>query len=553
LWSWLPDTIWLRWTVILVGFLTLVGLSRISLRDSRWVERLSYSALGIAAGFRLMSYLQLVVSYPFGLSWSEGNRFYDYSLIFGKYLYDSSSPVAPLYNEPGRYALWGVLFLIPGLPIWVHRLWNALLWTVPLFLLGVLVFRWAGSDRGRRLFLAAWAYVFMMQGPIYPSLVLSALLVAVSAGWKRLPLRSLAVFLATYYAALSRWTWLVAPATWGALLVLLWREHDPAEAAFKWLPVRKEALVEAIWLVIAGLAGGVLAKPGLFTAPQEATGFALKQPLLFYRLFPNATYAPGLLLGLAMAAGPLVLLLVWLALSRRWRLSWVQWLAAGVTAAVFAVGGLVASTKIGGGSNLHNLDSFLITLAILSGLAVKALVDKGQFAPATWPRLAQALLALTLLFPLLDALKSGAPLKSLAPQVVSQAIQTIQAETSQAQGSGEVLFMDQRQLLTFGNVEGIVLVPEYEKKFMMDQAMAGIPASFEGFYRDLAEQRFSMIVSGTLRVDIQGRSNDFSEENNAWDQWVARAILCYYKPKQTLTEIGVQLLVPRASPREGCQ
>jgi hypothetical protein len=337
------------------------------------------------------------------------------------------------------------------------------------------------------------------------------------------------------------------------LLVLLWREHDPAEAAFKWLPVRKEALVEAIWLVIAGLAGGVLAKPGLFTAPQEATGFALKQPLLFYRLFPNATYAPGLLLGLAMAAGPLVLLLVWLALSRRWRLSWVQWLAAGVPAAVFAVGGLVASTKIGGGSNLHNLDSFLITLAILSGLAVKALVDKGQFAPATWPRLAQALLALTLVFPLLDALKSGAPLKSLAPQVVSQAIQTIQAETSQAQGSGEVLFMDQRQLLTFGNVEGIVLVPEYEKKFMMDQAMAGIPASFEGFYRDLAEQRFSMIVSGTLRVDIQGRSNDFSEENNAWDQWVARAILCYYKPKQTLTEIGVQLLVPRASPREGCQ
>jgi hypothetical protein len=260
-----------------------------------------------------------------------------------------------------------------------------------------------------------------------------------------------------------------------------------------------------------------------------------------------------LLLGLAMAAGPLVLLLVWLALSRRWRLSWVQWLAAGVPAAVFAVGGLVASTKIGGGSNLHNLDSFLITLAILSGLAVKALVDKGQFAPATWPRLAQALLALTLVFPLLDALKSGAPLKSLAPQVVSQAIQTIQAETSQAQGSGEVLFMDQRQLLTFGNVEGIVLVPEYEKKFMMDQAMAGIPASFEGFYRDLAEQRFSMIVSGTLRVDIQGRSNDFSEENNAWDQWVARAILCYYKPKQTLTEIGVQLLVPRASPREGCQ
>ena len=39
--------------------------------------------------------------------------------------------------------------------------------------------------------------------------------------------------------------------------------------------------------------------------------------------------------------------------------------------------------------------------------------------------------------------------------------------------SGEVLFMDQRQLLTFGYITDVPLVPDYEKKVMMNEALSG--------------------------------------------------------------------------------
>ena len=40
-----------------------------------------------------------------------------------------------------------------------------------------------------------------------------------------------------------------------------------------------------------------------------------------------------------------------------------------------------------------------------------------------------------------------------------------------ARSQGEILFMDQRQLLTFGYVRNVPLVPEYEKKVLMNAAM----------------------------------------------------------------------------------
>ena len=76
--------------------------------------------------------------------------------------------------------------------------------------------------------------------------------------------------------------------------------------------------------------------------------------------------------------------------------------------------------------------------------------------------------------------------------------------------------MDQRQLLTFNQVKKATLIPDYEKKYMMDQAMAGNEAYFEGFYSDLKQKRFGIIISDTLRVNYQNDQNDFNEENNAW-------------------------------------
>ncbi len=114
----------------------------------------------------------------------------------------------------------GHLFAIPGLPIWAHRLWNALLFTVPLLWVGWILAGWAFSESAlptrsiSRVHFALWIFLFLIQGPIYPSLVVSALLVLASARWKHLWLKAAVVFLAGYYAALSRWTWLPAPGVW---------------------------------------------------------------------------------------------------------------------------------------------------------------------------------------------------------------------------------------------------------------------------------------------------------------------------------------------------
>jgi len=115
---------------------------------------------------------------------------------------------------------------------------------------------------------------------------------------------------------------------------------------------------------------------------------------------------------------------------------------------------------------------------------------------------------------------------------------------------GEILFMDQRQLLTFGYIK-IPLIPEYEKKLLMDRAMTdALQPVFESFYTDLAVHRFALIVSEPLRIPVKGQETFFGEENDAWVKWVSSAVLCYYEPDKTYSDFRIQLLVPRETPIE---
>jgi hypothetical protein len=106
-----------------------------------------------------------------------------------------------------------------------------------------------------------------------------------------------------------------------------------------------------------------------------------------------------------------------------------------------------------------------------------------------------------------------------------------------------VLMVDQRQLLTFNYVNRIRFVPDYEKKYMMDQAMGNNAAYFRNYYQDLANKRFSLIVTEVLR--LRRTAGAFSDENNDWVDWVSKPTLCFYQPLVTYDNINVQLLVPR--------
>ena len=514
-----------------------------------------------------------VSSHPFSLGWSEGNRLWDYSILFGRERYDypPNQPISVLLDI-GRQLIGGVPFLIPGVSIAAARFWLGLTVTIPYIFLGLSAFHRAGLRGGLLAIAALWTMLFLRQGPIHPPLVVCAILVALL--W-RAPLAVAIPLLALtgYAAAVSRFTWLFAPALWIGML-------EFGGAIVENGRVTRAGWVRSLSLGAAGALGGYFGPRmgGLLSGgggaasltPSALEGYISAQPLLWYRLLPNATYGAGILVGLLIAVAPLAVLLMYLRLSRRWVLHPLQRLALLIPLAAFLVVGLIVSTKIGGGGDLHNMDMFLIGLLFASALALADGRSKRLNDPMQVPAWARGVLVLLVVIPVvrplqglrtiqpvedlnwLRRLTDSAPTRTfdLVPRAerVSQVLAIIQAEVVLAVQSGDVLFLDQRQLLTFSEIRGFPLVPEYEKKVLMNDALKGDPRLFEEFYSDLASQRFALIVSEPLRAPVKDSSYQFGEENNAWAKWVVGPVLCYYEAKSTLKDVQIELLVPTAVP-----
>lgn len=83
---------------------------------------------------------------------------------------------------------------------------------------------------------------------------------------------------------------------------------------------------------------------------------------------------------------------------------------------------------------------------------------------------------------------------------VNTALTEIQEAVDEYQTSGDVLFMDQRQLLTFGYIQEEKFIPEYEKKVLMNEALSTNYEYYSSFYNDITNQRFSLIITEPLRT-----------------------------------------------------
>ena len=106
--------------------------------------------------------------------------------------------------------------------------------------------------------------------------------------------------------------------------------------------------------------------------------------------------------------------------------------------------------------------------------------------------------------------------------------------------------MYQRQLLTFGMIPGVKLVPEDEVVSLMEMAISGNKPYLDKFYADLADHRFAAIVAHKQNLGVE--TGYFIEESNVWTRLVAQPLLCQYKPVLTLTFSNIQVFVPRAKP-----
>lgn len=546
---------WLRlFTILTCGALSALLLFHRQI-DFSWILKATGMVALATVIFIIGDWLTGVSDYPFSLSWSEGNRFWDYSIMFGmnRYINPSGKTIVP-FLEAGRQFLWALPFAIPSIGIRGMRLWNVIVWVLPPLVLGwVAIFRKSTFKRDWiwQVGFSLWSFLFLSQGPIYPPLVICAILTMIALRQKNLPLAVILIALASYYARISRWTWMYAPGIWAGMLALV-ELQSPSFKNGRW-----RELIRPVVLGLSGLAGAELL-PYLFTALSNGQvaaegsitvavigSFDFHQPMLWDRLFPNPTYSPGILLGFIWVGGPLLLFLIWLSAKHLWKPNWMQTTALSVILGVFTVLGLIISVKIGGGSNLHNLDLLWLTMAVLTAWIFRDWLDRGL--PGLYEiKSLMAVFCLAIIFPTTTMIQYGEPFGVPNDYFVTSSLEKLEKEVAEASKKGEVLFMDQRQLLTFGYIKNVPLVSEYEKKLVMDQAMGGNQAYFEPFYKDLENHRFSMIVSEPLYVSMADESiRNFAEENNSWVYWVSRPLLKYYKAKVTYDEVGVQLLIPR--------
>jgi hypothetical protein len=542
--------LWVYWALALGAGLALKAAFG---GATAWMLAVPILAGGVIA--KVISFAPDVSSYPLSLGWSEASRYYYASLPFAERLYGQSIPLSILH--PTRYLLQSLPFLYPDTPLWAHRLWQVLLWLGTTGITGVLLAR--RLKLGSRLFaglLAMWFFLFLFQGAVYYHLQICIWIVLLGTSPAR-PWRTLlAVLLASAWAGMSRVNWFPVPAMLAAGLYFLESALKPGIAP----GLRRPGMTPGGWLWYllppavwfgAGVAVAFLSQAlYIYWSGNggQAAAFAssFTSDLLWYRLWPNPTFAPGVVLGIVLVSLPALALIAQYTATKGRALHGLRWSGlAGMMAVLFG-GGLVASVKIGGGGDLHNMDAYLVLLGILAAYLFtdRATAEPGEVVHFV-PHYAVALFAV--LVPVAFALYGLKPAYHLDYAAADQSIGRVEALAGKvAKGGGEVLFINQRQLLMEGTIKGVPLVPEYELLTLMEMAVSNNQGYLQRFYADLRSHHFAMIIA-----PAQGSKSElveqFSDEDNQWVKRVGRYLACTYRVRRSLPAVGLEILVPRKS------
>ncbi len=516
---------------------------------SRLWHAFLFSLLGFAFYYHLLTTLPSLSLTPFSLHWSEGTRYYHASLLLSKRYYGLSLP--PFYQDLSRYVVEAVSLLLPRPSLWLTRLWETSLTvllpalTAALFLRRVTVNRSAASPDPNFPFPASWVWLgfflwgtlYLLQGPVYFYLLLAAIPVAMAYQPHR-PLPSLiALVVASFWAGISRVNWIPVPAMLTIAFYLLET------------PLARRSLVRYLaWPMIytlLGLGVALAARWWYFSisdVPAEMFNAAFWQLLLWYRLFPSALQPLGILpAGLLMATPPALIFVFHL---RQGYWHWIRIAGLVTMLLVLLVGGFIVSAKIGGGSNLHNLDTYL-TLSLAIGLYlifdrfVPDLEPAGP--PRAFPPLLTTLAVLMVVFFVVCSAYPGLP--SLERHTDSLARLQNMVDQTVAQG-GRVLFISQRHLLTFGLIRGVPLIPEYDNIDLMEFAMTNYRPWIDRFRADIAAHRYDLIIAPAPPGRYKGRDEAFAEESNAWLRRVSIPMLRSYKIIAEFPEGDFVVLAP---------
>ena len=540
----LPQVMPILWVFLWASLTQAVGLK--SLRKLDW--HVAFAVVILAQGFIYQTYgiFAITSANPFSMGYSEAGRHFYASLFFSESLYGMKLPLPFLH--PSRYLLLSIPFLIDGFPLWFHRFWQALLWFGLTLASSFLLARRMKLSRGITLLATAWAFLFFFQGAVYYHLHVMVILILVMESGNLLSDKSISradgiqikplifIILASVWAGISRVNWFPVPAMLAiAIYILETPIHDKG-----W----KYWLTPFIWGV-SGLAAALISQFVYIqisgNADVAAFSSSFTSDLIWSRLLPNETFPMGILPGSLLVSAPLLVALYQMLRGRMTYLHQLRWLALLAMLGVLLVGGAVVSTKIGGGGDLHNMDAYLVMLSVLAAAFWSGRVSAESDAKPMFGRVGWGVAAAALLIPLGFAIRSIGFFPSFDKTVTEKDIRLLQ-ET--LEGGGEILFITERQLITFDYLNGMTLVPEYEQSELMEMAMSRNRPYLETFYSELRERRFALIVAEDQTFTRQ-KEGAFAEENVAWVRFVGAPLLCNYKPVVTLTSNNIQVFEPR--------
>jgi hypothetical protein len=530
-------------------------LLRVLRPKTDWPAAFGLVLLLQAAVHLVAAYLLGITDYPFALGWSETSRFYYPSLFLSEQIYGQRLPWPILH--PSLH-----LVLVPPYwfdsPLWVHRAWQILIRFVLVGCLApALLSRLKVHSAPLRFAAGLWIFLALFDLPLYLHLAPPVILILWGFSVQNTRRTWIFLLLASVWAGLSRLNWYPVPGMIAAALYLLEVPFERHSKGF-WKSLGSYLLTPGLWFFVGTLTAFVsmqiyIAMSGINQISNFYT--SLTSSLLWYRLWPNATYTLGVLPGIVLYSLPMWIVLA-VAFARRDMHPLRIGLLLGGLAVLFA-GGIVVSMKIGGGGDIHNMDAYAVALIVVAthlffdGYTPDTLVEQPQDSPKNRPsvRFHWAVAALLVLVPVWFAQRASIGVV-MYDKAESQAVLTElqrQVDSVNAQG-GEILFITQRHLIAMNMLQSVQLIPEYEREELMEMAMANNQAYLDGFKAELRAQRFAMIVVDPLTTTLLGSDYAMGEENNAWVRFVARPILCNYRAEQTFTSDRIVIYVPQEAP-----
>jgi len=536
---------WVRFLIF--WSFSLIGMwgSKLFRKETSWFSALIAIVLCQSTLHLLLVYWPRVTDYPFAMGWSETSRYYYPSLFLSGEVYGQRYPWPILH--PTLHLLIAPPYLFDA-PLWVHRAWQvAIRYVLVGAVVPALMTRLSIQGRATRWLVGFWMFLFLFMGPVYFHLTIPVIILLLGFSSQNDWRTWVAVILASIWCGWSRLNWYPMPGMIAAVLYLL-------EVPYQGKNLSRYLLKPALWFTIGTLIAVVAQRiyVALSGVPDSGIFFtSLASDLLWYRLWPNASYFLGILPGVLLASLP-----IWITMFiviRFRKDDWHPLRLALIFAALFVLflGGLVVSLKIGGGANLHNMDAYFSMLLIVFAYLVFARYRPENGKVAQPVSLHWLLVVSLIIMPAWSYLLFNIGSVNYDAARTQNVLTSLQGYIDDAnKKGGEILFITQRHLLSMHMLNNVTLVPEYEREDLMEIAMSNNLPYLEKFRQDMQDQRFALIVVDPLNYNVLSRNRSFSEENNVWVTRIMKSILCNYREEAIFPADEIALYVPQEGARQ---